>query len=614
VFPSLLRLSLLPLLTAALVHLTSAQVAAQLAAPVPKILFDTDMDTDCDDAGAMAVLHALADRGECEILGTVVSVTHPGAAPTVAAINAWYGRPNLPIGAPKKNGTSHASKYVDQIAKEFPQSLKSTADAPDAVEVYRNILEKQPDHSVTIVTVGYLTNLRNLLELPAANGRSSGLELIKQKVKLYVCMGGNFIGTPAKDDLKLGNVNFTREPDSALKVVREWPTPIVFAGREVCSVPSGLQIGRSLAKTPSNNPVRRAYEHYFGGTAKDRHVADLVSVLYAVRGLRDYWDMESTGFMDLKEDMTFEWKTSLDKDQSYLLKKKDASGKPNDRYVESVLDALLIQPPATTRKSQSEASDTKNEIRTPGPHFEDLIIEAGNSPSDEARHHLLVRLSTNPTASASLRAEAATLAAFVEKWNHGGLKFYGKQWDAYDFGIPTDSPLHVITALYQGRMRAWQLIENSTIRSHPVEGPKLHQRACENFRRYEKAFPGNPIPGMYLGKPIPWLNSISQTPFDTNSFPDTSGAPEWAVLQREQIEKLRSIIHWWIDNRQREDGQFGGGWGDDCEMWRWWASVLLGFDDVKSREAQLKFSRSAMDRPHLKGGFNQEITDVEHAA
>ena len=29
----------------------------------------------------------------------------------------------------------------------------------------------------------------------------------------------------------------------------------------------------------------------------------------------------------------------------------------------------------------------------------------------------------------------------------------------------------------------------------------------------------------------------------------------------------------------REDGQYGGGWGDDCEMWRWWAPVLLGFDD-----------------------------------
>ena len=37
-----------------------------IASPVP-ILFDTDMDTDCDDVGAMAILHTLADRGEEEI-------------------------------------------------------------------------------------------------------------------------------------------------------------------------------------------------------------------------------------------------------------------------------------------------------------------------------------------------------------------------------------------------------------------------------------------------------------------------------------------------------------------------------------------------------------------
>jgi hypothetical protein len=589
IFLSLLRVPSISLLAAAFISLTPAQAQSPPPSTVPKILFDTDMDTDCDDAGAMAVLHALADRGECEILATVVSVTHPGAAPTVAAINAYYGRPDLPIGAPKKHGTRHPSKYVDEITREFPQALKSTADAPDAALVYRDILEKQPDQSVTIVTVGYLTNLRNLLELPAEGNHASGMDLVKRKVKLYVCMGGNFIGSPAKDDLKLGNVNFTREPGSVLKVIREWPTPIVFAGREVCSVPSGLQIGRSLAKSPANNPVRRAYEHYFGGTAKDRHVADLATVLYAVRGLRDYWDIQATGFMDLKEDMTFEWKTSPDKDQSYLLKKNDASGRPNDRYVESVLDELLIQPPAKTTTA-SEALE--------------LIQRAGNTGDEESRRRVLLELSTLDSASESLRAEAATLAAFVETWNRGSLKFYGKQWDAYDFGIPTDSPLYALTALYQGRMRAWQLIENSTVRSHPVEGPRLHQRACEDFRRFQEAFPENPIPGMYLGTPIPW----------GKSFPDTPGAPEWAVLQREQIERLRDIIHWWIDHRQRDDGQFGGGWGDDCEMWRWWAAVLLGFEDKKSLDAQLKFSKSAMNRPHLKGGFNEQITDVEHAA
>ena len=65
----------------------------------------------------------------------------------------------------------------------------------------------------------------------------------------------------------------------------------------------------------------------------------------------------------------------------------------------------------------------------------------------------------------------------------------------------------------------------------------------------------------------------------------------------------------------RPDGQFGGGWGDDCEMWRWWSSVLLGFDDPKiTRGAAQVLARRRSKRPHLKGGFNTEITDVEHAA
>lgn len=322
-------------------------VASCSAADVPRIFFDTDMCTDCDDAGAMAVLHALADRGECHILATVVSVRHPAAVPVVAAINAYYGRPDLPIGGITKGGVSQPSLFTENVAAEFPTSLKSTADAPLAVEVYRDVLEKQPDASVTIVTVGYLTNLRRLMEVPANGTRPSGLDLIRRKVKMYVCMGGNFIGMPAQDDLKLGNVNFQREPESALKVIREWPGPLTFAGREVCSVPSGLAVGTSLARTPADNPVRRAYEHYFKGHLKNRHVADLVTVLYAVRGPRDYWDIEDKGSIDLHPEMTFTWRYDRDRDHSYLLKKKDASGKPNDRYIEGVLDELLVQSPTT---------------------------------------------------------------------------------------------------------------------------------------------------------------------------------------------------------------------------------------------------------------------------
>jgi hypothetical protein len=310
-----------------------------------KIFFDTDMETDCDDAGALGVLHALADRGECEIVATVVSVRDPNSAATVDAINTYYGRANLPLGMVKGAGVLEKSKYVGRIAADFPNRVKSADAVPDATLVYRDVLEKQPDHSVTVVTVGYLTNLKTLLQLPASDGHPSGLALIQTKVAKWACMGGNFIGHPPKDDLKLGNVNFQRDASSALYVIQNWPAavPLVFVGREIGSVPSGLNAGACLAQTPTDNPVRMAYFHYFGAQ-KSRHVADIVTTLYAVRGLRDYWEISPDGSMDLHSNMTFEWQPASDRHQAYLLKKQ-RDGKPNDRYIESVLDDLLVQPP-----------------------------------------------------------------------------------------------------------------------------------------------------------------------------------------------------------------------------------------------------------------------------
>jgi hypothetical protein len=322
--------------------LYTALLLAGATAEVPRIIFDTDMDTDCDDAGALAVLHVLADRGECEILATVVGVRHPASLPVVAAINAYYGRPNLPIGGIREGGVAEPSPFVDKVAAEFPTRWKTTAETPLAVDVYRDVLEKAPDASVTIVTVGYLTNLRRLMELPVEGTRVSGLELIRQKVKGYVCMGGNFIGSPPRDDLKLGNVNFQREPESALKVIREWPGTITFVGREIGSVPSGLTLGTCLAKTPANHPVRRAYEHYFKGQLRNRHVADLVTILFAVRGTRDFWDIETRGYMDLQRDMTFTWRFDEGRDRAYLRKK---AGNANDRLIEQQLEELIVTSP-----------------------------------------------------------------------------------------------------------------------------------------------------------------------------------------------------------------------------------------------------------------------------
>jgi hypothetical protein len=305
---------------------------ADLAGQKPvKLILDCDMDSDCDDAGALGVLHALADRGEVEPLAVMLSARNPTAPACMAAINRWYHR-DLPIGIPRPHAPLQDSRYTAAVAATLPKGTDVTT--RDAVELYRDILSKADDQSVTLVTVGDLTNQADLVSDPKTKA------LLQQKVKLFVCMGGNFIGKPAKDDLKLGNNNFTVNPKDTYTAIPNWPTPIVFAGREVCSVPSGVKVGAHLANTPKDNPVRIAYEAYFGGKLQDRHVADLATVVFAVRGLGDLWDAEQSGAMDLQKDMTFTWRYDIDRPMAYLLKKKP------DREVEKVIDELLIAPPA----------------------------------------------------------------------------------------------------------------------------------------------------------------------------------------------------------------------------------------------------------------------------
>ena len=73
-----------------------------------KVIFDTDMAWDWDDVGAMAVLHALADLGEAEILGMGISINGTSAdwSPhTIDIINTYYNRPDIPIGKAISGGS-----------------------------------------------------------------------------------------------------------------------------------------------------------------------------------------------------------------------------------------------------------------------------------------------------------------------------------------------------------------------------------------------------------------------------------------------------------------------------------------------------------------------------
>jgi len=312
------------------------QSGVHAAGPVP-LIFDTDMDSDCDDAGALAIVHALADRGEVEILATTVSARYPDSGACVDAINTFYGRPDIPIGVAANGHPQKRSRYASEIAKEFPHDFDAGA-APDAVDVYRRVLAAQPDGSVTLVTVGDLTNVRNLLTSgPDKHSPLDGIALAKTKVKVWVCMGSRY---PAdRDPQRWGN--FKMDPQATVDAVRLWPGKIIFTGGGKFA--NSVKTGAGLASLPENNPVRRVYDLYYRGKIKDRHSADQIAVMVAARGPGTPWQEVSAGHNHIFDNGTHEWREQPDNpNHSYVSALAEGTGAD---AVAAEMEKLMSQPP-----------------------------------------------------------------------------------------------------------------------------------------------------------------------------------------------------------------------------------------------------------------------------
>jgi len=237
-----------------------------------------------------------------------------------------------------------------------------------------------------------------------------------------------------------------------------------------------------------------------------------------------------------------------------------------------------------------------------------LILLAGNADDDRGRLAYLNELQKRPGLDESLKKDLDKLISEIRRWiNEKSLAYFGRQIarkQDYDFGIASDSPLYPLTYLYRGRMLTWYTLESGGVWSIAHRRRSFLDKARQFFEKAAQAFPQNSIARMYLGHPIP----------PQKHYRAVSGAPEWAVYQREGLERLADIIEWWIDNRMHQNGEYGGGWGDDCEMWRWWVPVLIGFDSPRITAAQARFSQALMAQPHMKLGYTTRMSDVEHTA
>ena len=317
--------------------------------PVP-IIFDTDLGPDSDDAGALAMLHALQSQNESELLAVMCSTKSPWCPPCADAINTYYRRPNIPVGALKGPGPAGTSaewsgeSFNGYVAGHFDNDLRHAEYAEDAVTLYRRLLAAAPDASISIAATGPVTSLQDLLESgPDAIDDRTGLELVADKVRLLSVMGGEY---PSGHES-----NFNVDGAASSYVAEHWPTPIMFSGFEL-----GVDLltgPRLHTETPADNPVRVAYHlwdlHFARRFTPDfdplsgiwpHSSFDQTSVLYAVRGLRNYWDAKTGGHNLVRDDGSNTWQDSPDRNHAYLIERM-----PREQLAR-IIEDLMVAPPA----------------------------------------------------------------------------------------------------------------------------------------------------------------------------------------------------------------------------------------------------------------------------
>ncbi|MCX6213942.1 nucleoside hydrolase [Spirosoma sp.] len=301
--------------------------------PVP-IIFDTDMGPDYDDVGAITMLHAFADAGQARILATIASTNYPNVTSVLSVLNTYFNRPNIPIGVPKGEavGDKDTQHWSDTLVARYPHRIKSNSEVPDAVALYRQILAKQPDQSVTIITVGFLTNLANLLNSPPDQySRLSGKELVTKKVKKLVSMAGKF---PSGREY-----NVHRDVASSKVVFDNWPTSILMSGFEI-----GEQIHSGLPLTQNNrirnSPVKDVFRISLPKAAEDKNGRmswDQTAVLVGVKGYEPYYTVKS-GRLTMNADGSNGWNDS-GRGHEYLVVSQPVS------EVETLINELMQHQP-----------------------------------------------------------------------------------------------------------------------------------------------------------------------------------------------------------------------------------------------------------------------------
>lgn len=282
------------------------------------VIFETDMGNDVDDALAIDMLYKYNKQKRINLMAVMLNKEGEFPPKYIDLLNTWYGQKRIPIGVSPRadkslvagtNYTQFVCEKLDEKGKPlYKRSIKDYSKLLSAVKLYRKLLAKAEDASVTIISVGFSTNLALLLDTKADEySPLTGKELVAQKVKRLVTMAGHI------ENPKYAEYNVVNDVAACQRVFNEWPTPIYMSPFEL-----GLQV-RYPAQSIENDftwtkhhPIVDSYKVYLK-KIEDRPTWDLTAVLYAVDP-QQFFNISPAGKIVVT-------------DEGYTHYKQDAAGK-----------------------------------------------------------------------------------------------------------------------------------------------------------------------------------------------------------------------------------------------------------------------------------------------
>lgn len=138
----------------------------------------------------------------------------------------------------------------------------------------------------------------------------------------------------------------------------------------------------------------------------------------------------------------------------------------------------------------------------------------------------------------------------------------------------------------------------------------LYRRLYADITDLLRVDPDNPIGREYWGDIT--YGSQGWPAFEQPKPKDDT--PLWAFRQLEDLKLVSKFVNWWIDERQADFGDFGGGLSDDTDLLQQWPGLaLMGVQPDKITHSLNRLTDAVYKNGMFTDGLSTIVTDELHA-